>query len=88
MNTLVTSEFVEKDPIELINNDVSFFKQFTVIVATQIPEEQLRILAKFAYENNIALFVVRAYGLIGYLRVVVPEHTSKFFIPLMLQSLR
>ena len=34
------------------------------------------ILSEYLRKLGIPLFIVRSYGFVGYLRIVVPEHTS------------
>lgn len=60
----------------LIEEDVSYFGRFTLVIATNLPEKSLLKLAAFLYERNIPLFTCRSYGFVGYLRLAVPEHTS------------
>ncbi|KYQ90227.1 amyloid beta precursor protein-binding protein 1 [Tieghemostelium lacteum] len=74
LNDRVKGSSVEEDPIHLINTNISFFKDFNLVIANRIPEEPLLTLSQYLYENNIALVVVNSYGFIGYLRLSVPEH--------------
>lgn len=75
LNDLVHGEFVERDPVELIEKDPKFFTSFTLIIANNIPEGPLLKLASICWDHSIPLFSVRAYGLVGYLRIQTPEHT-------------
>ncbi|KAJ3225897.1 NEDD8-activating enzyme E1 regulatory subunit [Clydaea vesicula] len=75
LNNDVEGNHLEEDPTNLINNDLNFFKKFTIVVASQLIEVELLKLSAFLWENNIPLIVVRTYGFIGYLRIAVPEHT-------------
>jgi len=74
LNDLADGSFDEKDPIDLINNNPAYFKQFTVIIANDVPDEPLLKLSKFCWENSIVLVVTNAYGFIGYIRLCIPEH--------------
>eukprot|EP01114_Cavostelium_apophysatum_P008684 TRINITY_DN2138_c0_g1_i2.p1 TRINITY_DN2138_c0_g1~~TRINITY_DN2138_c0_g1_i2.p1 ORF type:complete len:556 (-),score=166.03 TRINITY_DN2138_c0_g1_i2:41-1624(-) len=75
LNDLVQGDYLERDPIELINTEPDYFKRFTVVVANDLPEEPLLKLAKVCWDNRIVLIVTRVYGFLGYIRVAVPEHT-------------
>ena len=68
-------KIISKNPAELIEKDINSFKQFTHIVANSLPQAALVSLSKFCWENKIPLIVERSYGFVGYLRVIVPEHT-------------
>jgi len=48
-------------------------KKFNVLCACQLPTKAVKKLAKFAYQHHISLFVARSYGLLGYLRIALPE---------------
>jgi amyloid beta precursor protein binding protein 1 len=77
LNDRVKGHAVDKDPTQLIQNDINFFKQFTVIIASGVPQEPLLQLAQFCWANHIPLVVARVWGFIGYVRVTVDEHTGK-----------
>lgn len=64
-----------QDPVALIEQDASYFLNFTIVVATDLPVTPLLKLSKLLYQHNIPLFVIRSYGLIGYLRLSIPLHT-------------
>jgi len=64
-----------EDPVVLIEKDVKFFSKFTHVIANGLPEKSLLKLSNELYSTNVALFVVKSVGLIGYFRTVVPEHT-------------
>jgi NEDD8-activating enzyme E1 regulatory subunit len=76
LNDLVKGECVDRDPVEIISKDISFFKPFTMVIANSIPEIPLRTLGRFCWDNGIPLLVVRSYGFLGYLRIAVKEHTG------------
>ena len=76
LNDRVQGFAVERDPVDIIEKDPNFFKQFTVIIANNIPEQPLLKLSEVCWGANIPLLAVRSWGLLGYLRVVTPEHTS------------
>jgi len=74
LNDRVKGFSVEEDPVYLINNNISFFKDFSLVFANRIPETAIVTLSNYLYENNIPLLIGTSYGYIGGLRVSVPEH--------------
>ncbi|EFA84738.1 amyloid beta precursor protein-binding protein 1 [Heterostelium album PN500] len=74
LNDRVKGSSCEEDPVHLINEKISFFKEFDLVIANRLPEAALTTLSQYLWEHNIPLVVVVSYGYIGYLRLVVPEH--------------
>jgi len=74
LNEFVNGHYVEEDPAHLIDNNPNFVKDFSLVITSTLPEAQLIKLAHICWENNIPLLISRAYGLIGYLRIITPEH--------------
>lgn len=74
LNTDVSGNFVEESLTSLIDNDREFFRTFTIIIATQVPEKTLMRLSEVCWQLNVPLLAVRSYGLFGYLRLQVAEH--------------
>jgi len=75
LNEWVTGTAVAEDPVKLIDTNVEFFSGFTLVIATELPENALLKLSQHLYAKHIPLFVARSYGFVGYLRASVPEHT-------------
>ncbi|XP_010583546.1 PREDICTED: NEDD8-activating enzyme E1 regulatory subunit [Haliaeetus leucocephalus] len=75
LNSDVSGNFVEESPEKLLDNDPSFFNRFNLVVATQLPESTLLRLAELLWNSNVPLLVCRTYGLVGYMRVIIKEHT-------------
>lgn len=75
LNEFVEADYVEKDPVSLINEDEKFFKQFNVIIASNMQEKDLIKLNKICTNENIILVSLKTNGLFGILRTYVPEHT-------------
>ncbi|KAH9493174.1 NEDD8-activating enzyme E1 regulatory subunit [Bulinus truncatus] len=75
LNEDVAGDFLEEDVDDLLHKNPSFFSAFTTVIATQLPEKTLLSLGKVLWERNIPLVVCRCYGFIGYLRIVIKEHT-------------
>nr|CAB3492686.1 unnamed protein product [Digitaria exilis] len=74
LNDAVKAKFVEETPSTLIDNNPSFFSQFTVVIATQLPESSLLKLDDICRKADIVLVAARSYGLTGLVRVSVKEH--------------
>lgn len=53
MNPDVEGKYIVKKPIEIIENDIEFFKKFTVVIATQIVGPPVHKLAAFCYLEKI-----------------------------------
>ncbi|KAK3871146.1 hypothetical protein Pcinc_023708 [Petrolisthes cinctipes] len=75
LNPEVRGTFVEQPLTEILDNQPDFFTPFSCVVATCLPECTLLTLSKVLWEAKIPLVVVRTYGMIGYLRVQMEEHT-------------
>ncbi|ONM10908.1 NEDD8-activating enzyme E1 regulatory subunit AXR1 [Zea mays] len=74
LNDAVKAKFVEESPAHLIDTNPSFFSQFTVVIATQLPESFLLKLDYICRKADIVLVAARSYGLTGLVRVSVKEH--------------
>ncbi|KAJ3291041.1 NEDD8-activating enzyme E1 regulatory subunit [Borealophlyctis nickersoniae] len=88
LNEEVAGYHVEEDPVDLVENKPDFFLQYSIIIATQLPESALLKLADICWDANIPLVVVRTYGFLAYARIVVPEHTIIETHPEQLLDLR
>ncbi|THG18499.1 hypothetical protein TEA_029838 [Camellia sinensis var. sinensis] len=75
LNDAVKAKFIEEYPETLIETNPSFFSQFTLVVATQLVEESMVKLDRICREANVMLIFARSYGLTGFVRVSVKEHT-------------
>lgn len=67
-----------QDAIDVIERKPDFFQQFTLVIATDLPQEPLLKLANLLWIAKIPLMVARSYGFIGSIRVVVPEHVGAY----------
>ncbi|XP_076448750.1 NEDD8-activating enzyme E1 regulatory subunit-like isoform X2 [Babylonia areolata] len=75
LNDDVTGNFVEENVETLLESNAEFFSSFSIIIATNLHEKTLLQLGEVLWDKNIPLLVCRCYGFIGYLRLVVKEHT-------------
>ncbi|KAL9273757.1 NEDD8-activating enzyme E1 regulatory subunit AXL-like protein [Drosera capensis] len=69
LNDAVKAKFVEEYPEKLIEAKPSFFSQFTLIVAAQLPEGAMIKLDRICREANVMSVFARSYGLTGLVRV-------------------
>ena len=75
LNPFVEGKAVEQNPHTLIDEKIEFFGDFTMVLADAVRDTQLNKLAEFLWKKRIPLVITRSYGFIGYLRLVVPEHS-------------
>ncbi|XP_031558271.1 NEDD8-activating enzyme E1 regulatory subunit-like [Actinia tenebrosa] len=75
LNADVSGDFIEEAPERLLENNKEFFKSFAVVIATQLHRSVLLKLAEVLWMYDVPLLVCRSYGFIGYMRLVVREHT-------------
>ena len=75
LNDDVKGAWRQADPAALAASEPAFFAQFSLVVATQMADAALLPLADLLYAARVPLIVARSYGLLGYYRAVVPEHT-------------
>jgi NEDD8-activating enzyme E1 regulatory subunit len=65
-----------QDPVQLINNEPTFIKKYSLIVASELPQNALLKLGDLCHHAHIPLLVLNIYGFVGWLRTVLPEHDS------------
>lgn len=75
LNDAVKAKFIEENPVALIETNPSFFDQFTLVVATQLMEDSVVKLDRICREAHVMLILARSYGLTGFVRISVKEHT-------------
>uniref|UniRef100_A0A453M9D9 THIF-type NAD/FAD binding fold domain-containing protein n=1 Tax=Aegilops tauschii subsp. strangulata TaxID=200361 RepID=A0A453M9D9_AEGTS len=74
LNDAVKAKYVEESVATMIDTNPSFFSEFTVVIATQLPESSLLKLDGICGSANIVLVAARSYGLTGLVRVSIKEH--------------
>uniref|UniRef100_A0A8D3D1Z1 NEDD8-activating enzyme E1 regulatory subunit n=1 Tax=Scophthalmus maximus TaxID=52904 RepID=A0A8D3D1Z1_SCOMX len=75
MNSDVSGNFVEESPDKLLDNDPEFFHRFTIVIGVHLPESTCMRLGSVLWSASVPFLVCKTYGLIGYMRLVVQEHT-------------
>ena len=74
LNPDVKGAYIDDDFKSILETTPDFFTQFTVVIATDLSDEQLLMLAQLLWKLAIPLLIARVYGLVGYLRIAVPHH--------------
>uniref|UniRef100_A0A1E1X2X7 NEDD8-activating enzyme E1 regulatory subunit n=1 Tax=Amblyomma aureolatum TaxID=187763 RepID=A0A1E1X2X7_9ACAR len=74
LNPDVQGDFVEETPENLLEHNPGYFSNFTVVIATALPEKTLLTLGAKLWDAGVPLVVCRSYGFIGYIRLQVGEH--------------
>ena len=77
----------------LLENSPDFFCTFNCVIVAQakedsVKEESIRALAASLQAHNVPLIIVRTYGLIGYVRIAVAEHTGEHLCSRIVAELR
>uniref|UniRef100_A0A8C9XVB3 NEDD8-activating enzyme E1 regulatory subunit n=1 Tax=Sander lucioperca TaxID=283035 RepID=A0A8C9XVB3_SANLU len=75
LNSDVSGNFVEESPDKLLDNDPEFFHRFTIVIGVQLPESTCLRLGSVLWSASVPFLVCKSYGLIGYMRLAVQEHT-------------
>ena len=74
LNSEVIGKTIDDKFESVLTTTPEFFSQFSVVVATELPEDELCKLSRILWKSNTPLLVACAYGLMGYIRIAVPEH--------------
>lgn len=74
LNDAVGAKFVEESPEALLETNPAFFSQFSLIIATQLPENVVLKLDRICRQQNVVLVIARSYGLTGLVRISLKEH--------------
>ncbi|XP_033842439.1 NEDD8-activating enzyme E1 regulatory subunit [Periophthalmus magnuspinnatus] len=75
LNSDVSGNFVEESPEKLLENNPEFFHRFTVVIGVHLPETTCLRLGSVLWSASVPFLICKTYGLIGYMRLVVEEHT-------------
>uniref|UniRef100_A0A915Q0N9 NEDD8-activating enzyme E1 regulatory subunit n=1 Tax=Setaria digitata TaxID=48799 RepID=A0A915Q0N9_9BILA len=75
LNPSVQGGFDLGNPEDIIARDIDFLKQFTVVVGCNLNIDIAAQINEILFERNIPFVHARAYGLVGFVRISVQEHT-------------
>lgn len=74
LNETVSGFFIEEDPQNLVNKNPSFFKDFSLVIATQLQLHSMLQLDAICRDYSVPLIITRSYGLAGIIRNCIAEH--------------
>merc|ERR1719189_1227987 len=75
LNPEVSGDCVDESVEQVLNNRPDFLTNFDLVIATEISEKTLITLSNLLWDEDIPMMVVKTYGLLGYIRLQVNEHT-------------
>uniref|UniRef100_A0A8C5CKG3 NEDD8-activating enzyme E1 regulatory subunit n=1 Tax=Gadus morhua TaxID=8049 RepID=A0A8C5CKG3_GADMO len=71
----VLGEDVGNNADQLLDNDPEFFHRFSIVIGVQLSESTRLRLGSVLWAVGVPFLVCWTYGLMGYMRLVVKEHT-------------
>ena len=74
LNLDVRGKAIDDNFESILSTNPDFFSQFSVVVATELAEEEQLQLSRELWKSSVPLLIVSVYGLIGYVRIAVQEH--------------
>ncbi len=74
LNPEVRGDCVDESADQILRNRPDFFKDFDLVIATEIGERAAMTLSSILWEANIPLILVKSYGLLSYARLQIREH--------------
>ncbi|TNN80482.1 NEDD8-activating enzyme E1 regulatory subunit [Liparis tanakae] len=74
-NFFLSNKSIGKSPNKLLDNNPEFFNRFTIVIGVQLPESICLRLDSVLWSASVPFLVCKSYGLIGYMRLVVQEHS-------------
>ncbi|CAJ0596817.1 unnamed protein product [Cylicocyclus nassatus] len=75
LNPSVQCDSLLLSPLNLTAEDLAILLQFHVVVGTNLPENVAVDISSFLFPRGVPFLWARAYGLLGYIRIFVQEHT-------------
>ena len=75
LNPGVRGDCVDESPDKVLHNRPDFFNDFNLVIATELSEKMMTTLSSLLWNASIPMMIVKSYGLIGYIRLQVKEHT-------------
>lgn len=75
LNEETHGDYMTETVDSLLENNPLFFTRFSLIIATSLQEKTLLKLSKLLWDHAIPLVICNSYGMFGYLRIVIKEHT-------------
>ncbi|TMW59730.1 hypothetical protein Poli38472_004799 [Pythium oligandrum] len=75
MNSDVSGSYRHANPQHVLENEPEYLDQFQLVIATQVEERVTKRLGELCASKKIPLILVNSYGLLGYFRLQVAQHT-------------
>lgn len=75
LNSDVHGDYVEEEIEHVLQNNPTFFNNFTVVIATALKEQTLIKLSSILWAQDVPFMYCKSYGFLGYIRLQVREHT-------------
>ena len=74
LNEHVAGSYVSDDIGVVLDSRPDYLAPFSLVIATQLPGKDAAHVAAACAAASVPLLIAHAYGLLGYLRLVLPEH--------------
>lgn len=74
LNPDVNGDYVDESVDYILANRPNFFDSFDLVVASNLNEQSLLLLANRLWESNVAFVYCRSLGMIGTIRLQLKEH--------------
>ncbi|KAF2888253.1 hypothetical protein ILUMI_17920 [Ignelater luminosus] len=74
LNPDVRGDYIDESPEHVMAHTQDFFNNFTVVIATALPEKVLMPLSRQLWATGVPLVVCRSIGFLGYVRLQIKEH--------------
>eukprot|EP00405_Crypthecodinium_cohnii_P039630 CAMPEP_0206541038 /NCGR_PEP_ID=MMETSP0325_2-20121206/9369_1 /ASSEMBLY_ACC=CAM_ASM_000347 /TAXON_ID=2866 /ORGANISM="Crypthecodinium cohnii, Strain Seligo" /LENGTH=524 /DNA_ID=CAMNT_0054038889 /DNA_START=519 /DNA_END=2093 /DNA_ORIENTATION=- len=74
LNPDVVGAFLNKSPMVAVQEGAEFFRNFTMVVACQLPEAACSSLGDICQQLNIPVIYITSLGFVGKIRLYISEH--------------
>lgn len=74
MNPEVKGTYILESTEKLISNNIRLLNSFSIVIGTDLTEDEKLQIGDHLWKQKIPFLIARAYGFVGYIRIVVPEH--------------
>mmetsp|Transcript_16813 Transcript_16813/g.32787 ORF Transcript_16813/g.32787 Transcript_16813/m.32787 type:complete len:547 (-) Transcript_16813:133-1773(-) len=74
LNPDVKGDYVVADPVEYVRQKRSSMSSFTLVIATELAEQDILAIEEILFPSNVPIVVARTYGFIGICRIISNTH--------------
>lgn len=74
LNSDVRGSAIDDSIDTILANTPDFFAAFSAVIATELSSDTLQLVAKVLSNLSVPLIVVVSYGMVGYMRLALPDH--------------